>query len=188
MSCESKEGASVTTNDQNRVILQVTDLHLSNIGLGSTDFLRAGYYKEYLRNMWGAISPQLTGRVDLIVATGDFVDRGETHNFEHAANVLRELASVVSLDESRVAVCIGNHDIVREKDTKSHHDEARAAFHEFSNLFSKGRVVHSSKRATLFAYDNDLFCLMLDGTLGSPGTDAPGTLDLASISTDLVEI
>ena len=179
MSFECKEGVSVTTSDQYRVILHVTDLHLSNIGLGSTDFLRAGYYKEYLRNMWRAIGPQVRRRVDLIVATGDFVDRGETHNFEHAANVLRELANVVGLDESRVAVCIGNHDIVREKDTKSHHDEARAAFHEFSNRFSSGKVVNSSKRATLLAYDGDIFCLMLDGTLGSPETDAPGTLDLA---------
>lgn len=177
----------MTTNDQSRVILHVTDLHLSNIGLGSTDFLRVGYYKEYIRNMWGAMSPYITGKVDLIVATGDFVDRGEIHNFEHAANVLRELANVLNLDETRIAMCIGNHDIVREKDIKTHHEEARSAFHEFANLFSKDRIIHSSKRASLLSYDNDVYCLMLDGTLGSAEADMPGSMDLATTDTLIEE-
>jgi len=167
----------VNVTKQRCTILHVTDLHLSEIGAGSREFLRVGYYDEYVRNMWAKMSPHLSAPVDLIVATGDFVDRGRTDNFSHARQILLAVARMVELDESRVAVCIGNHDVVREKELAGQHDLAREAYRAFSAEFSKGRMRESSHRAALFEYDGGIYSLMLDGTRGAPKADVPATID-----------
>jgi hypothetical protein len=177
MNCNSSGATHVSVTKQRCTILHITDLHLSEIGVGSHEFLRVGYYDEYVRNMWTKMSSQLSSPVDLIVATGDFVDRGRTENFSHARQVLLAVARLVGLDESRVAVCIGNHDIVREKELAGQHDLAREAYRAFSADFSKGRMRESSHRATLFEYDGGIFFLMLDGTRGATKADVPATID-----------
>lgn len=167
----------MSTESQKRSILHITDLHLSDIGGGSREFLRIGSYREYLRDMWDQMSPHIGGTVDIIVATGDFVDRGRTGHFEHAQSILIELARLAGVDKSRVVVCLGNHDIIRREELAGQHTAARAPFREFASQFGNGNCAKNSNRAALISFDNRLHCLMLDGTFGAMEPDIPGLLD-----------
>lgn len=167
--------------EQGHTILHVTDFHLADIGPGSREFLRPGYYREYLRDFWQKASAHLTGSVDAIVATGDFVDCGHEENFEHAHTVLMELARLANLDESGIVVCIGNHDLKRKKRADGSYDVDRIPFTTFAKRFANGSSQHESDRAVLIAGKRNVRYLMLDGTLGSTSAgDTPGDLDMDS--------
>src|SRR5687767_2104119 len=94
-------------------VLHITDLHIRD-PKGTTEYLRAGFYEEYLDGLIVTIRPFIDDRLDSIVVTGDFIDAGKTENFEHATKVINYLAAKLRVTAGQVAICNGNHDLRRE--------------------------------------------------------------------------
>src|SRR5687768_7405146 len=142
-------------------ILHVTDFHIFDPQSG-LEHLSQGYYKEYLDSLSRELRQTEFGAVDAIVATGDFVDSGEVQNFDHAANVLVHLATILEVPSARIVVCIGNHDVVRALDASGSEDGARVAYNEFAAKLSNGASTHSSARGCFGRVMDGLWFLVLD--------------------------
>ena len=102
---------------RNSRILHITDLHIAD-PLSSEEPLGVPGYRQYLRELVNKALATAPGPFDCIVATGDFIDRRRTANFEHATEVLHYLASSVGLELRHVAVCPGNHDVIWDLDSQ----------------------------------------------------------------------
>ena len=159
-------------------ILHITDLHIKN-PLGDDEYLRAGFYDEYLDTLIVKVRPLVVGEIDCLVITGDFIDQGNVGNFGHAEVVINYLAEKLKLRPEKIALCNGNHDIVRDDERSGNTIAARAAFKDFSNKFASKNAVKEIDRAVLLKPSEKLWCLMIDTTLGSGGENNPGGLDTA---------
>ncbi|ENM5746732.1 metallophosphoesterase [Vibrio mimicus] len=131
-------------------ILHLTDLHIAN-PTGCDEALRVGYYKEYIYDLKSSIGEQ---QIDMIVVTGDIVDRSKFDNYQHAEEVLRYLATSLSVSLDRVFICNGNHDVCRKTGS-------RQKFDEFSESLSGGKnKVFSSDYYTGYKLENDLILVI----------------------------
>jgi len=95
---------------KNKKILHLTDFHLHDIDASSKEHFRKDYYEQYLTPLLEIV--RKIGKIDCIIATGDFIDRGKGNfkNFEHAELILEYIAKMLSIRNENVGVCIGNHD------------------------------------------------------------------------------
>src|ERR1043165_5194328 len=159
-------------------ILHITDLHIKN-PLGDDEYLRAGFYDEYLDTLIVKVRPLVVGEIDCLVITGDFIEQGKVGKFGHAEVVINYLAEKLKLRPEKIALCNGNHDIVRDDERSGNTIAARAAFKDFSNKFASKNAVKEIDRAVLLKPSEKLWCLMIDTTLGSGGENNPGGLDTA---------
>jgi len=157
-------------------ILHITDLHIAHPE-GDNEHLREAFFDEYLGTLVSRIEPHLTGNLDALIVTGDFVDKGKVSNFFHARKVLDFVIQKLRINPSKVAVCIGNHDIERTKEQGGDLSGAREKFRSFAAEFSNGSYTDQIDRAALIRMNSKLWCLMIDATLGSGGEDHPGTLE-----------
>ncbi len=161
--------------DQTWNILHVTDFHIEAPD-GCKEVLRTRYYDEYLQ---GLIEQLLaTGQqIDAIFATGDFIQKGNTANFSHAAKILEHLAEKLGVDRDNLVVCPGNHDISRELDAMNDIENARIAFNEFASNFGNKGLKRAGPRAGTLKLSNGIAVLTLDSTIGARGKNEPGSLD-----------
>lgn len=161
-------------------ILHITDLHIADPD-GGDEYLRTGRYEGFLDKLVKSITTEDSDPFDALVATGDFVDRGATGNFGHATTILTRLAFLIGLVPGQVAVCPGNHDIVRSNDADGGPNEARAAYRGFATKFAGAGVdAGPQQHGVLYPLSNKvgrlIYCLSLDATLGCRGEDKPGTV------------
>ncbi|MEA2206524.1 MAG: hypothetical protein QOE77_3300 [Blastocatellia bacterium] len=157
-------------------ILHITDLHIRDPH-GSEEYLRIGFFDEYLDSLVVTARPLLTKEPKCLIVTGDFIDRGNANNFDHASTVIRYLADKLKMPYDQVVVCNGNHDILRAYETTGDLVAARKPFKDFASQFGNGTAIHETKRAVLLNPLEKLWCLMIDATLGSNGEDHPGNLE-----------
>jgi orotate phosphoribosyltransferase len=157
-------------------VLHLSDLHVTNPA-GGDEQLREAFFDEYITKLADALIGVTSRERLMAVVTGDFVDRGAVQHFGHARRVLEYLAEQFGIAPQRIAVCIGNHDVVQELDRKGHTREARKAFRIFSESFANKNAIESTDRGALIRLSDDAFALMIDATLGSRGEDIPGTLE-----------
>lgn len=111
-------------------ILHVSDFHLG-VSEGLT-CLAATEREIYLEKLYEAADKMTFDQVDLIVATGDFVDTWSTNRFDDAYDVLMELARLFKTDIKHVIPCCGNHDYERAEQTKGRFETARYHYHRFA--------------------------------------------------------
>lgn len=156
-------------------VLHVTDFHLIDPD-GETEHLRRRFYQEYLYRLVEALRLAGAPVPGCIVATGDFVDRGRIENFGHATAVLTYLADLLQIGPERVAVCIGNQDLVKSFETSRKYDEARKEFVEFAGKFANGSAVKAMHPwGGLLSVGPGVSCLIMDSTRGNTPL-APGEL------------
>lgn len=163
-------------------ILHVSDLHIAD-PLDTTDFLREGFFREYLSDLPSAFQHAgFDGGVDAVIATGDFVDRGRVQNFTHATSILRFLADLWSVPLDNVVTCIGNHDVIRDCEQAGDGGRARAGYQKFSREFANAAAKPIGGVAVAGAITGGLAFVSLDATRldttrGLP--DRPGILSAA---------
>jgi hypothetical protein len=163
-------------------VLHITDLHICD-PKGPSEYLREGFYEEYLDTLIVKIRPLIADKLDCIVVTGDFIDAGKIENFDHASKVVNYLANKFRIDPTNVAVCNGNHDIQRDHELKDAFKEARQPFVSFARQFANGKAIKAIDQAMLLKISDGLWALMLDATLGSDKCQGPGTLDTHTADT-----
>jgi pyrimidine operon attenuation protein/uracil phosphoribosyltransferase/predicted phosphodiesterase len=168
---------------KNKKILHLTDFHLHDIDASSKEHFRKDYYEQYLTPLLDIV--QKIGKIDCIIATGDFIDRGKENfkNFEHAKHILEYTAKTLFIKNENIGVCIGNHDFDRDLDKKGRFADARKEFFSFADNFSNGNALkHEERYSISFVSDNTYF-LSLDATLNRGGKDQPGILTSLEINT-----
>jgi adenine/guanine phosphoribosyltransferase-like PRPP-binding protein len=154
-------------------ILQITDFHLDDL-TNTNEHLRLKNYKEYLNELSELIISNI-GAIDYIFATGDFVNRFKSENFDHAKTILTHLSKKLSIDTDSICVCIGNHDFSQNLDSLNQRVEARKEFYSFSDNFSKKNIVKQNEFAILYKL-KDIWCLSLDSTWGTGYSNKPRSL------------
>ena len=77
-------------------ILHITDLHLNSF-TGTKEHLRKRYYQEYIDGLVRCIISS-EQEVDIIVVSGDFIDKGKTDNFKNVTEILNYLGDKLKVD------------------------------------------------------------------------------------------
>jgi predicted phosphodiesterase len=95
-------------------------LHLSDIHLGDHYPFRkpgsSGLEDRALRSAGELLSHdldrlKLAGRIDSLIVSGDFTSRGKIGEFRRARDVIQDLLQATGLDQERLLVIAGNHDL-----------------------------------------------------------------------------
>jgi 3',5'-cyclic AMP phosphodiesterase CpdA len=126
------------------VIVQLSDLHFG----GKHAFLmrkggrvwneeRPSFVDALLKDLDGL---GLSDRVDALLLTGDFVETGESAEFELAADFVRTLSASISVSADRILMIPGNHDVTWNPSefNRSHPDEV-ASLKNFEQFRSELR-------------------------------------------------
>jgi 3',5'-cyclic AMP phosphodiesterase CpdA len=162
-------------------ILHITDLHIEDPRTGGEQ-LRDGRFREYLGELLAEIAFDDQPQADCIVATGDFVHKGKTTNFLHARKVLAHLASSLELSLDRVAVCIGNHDVLVSEEEKNNLDEARAPFKAFADDYANGSPTETPTECAVLCHPAEgIWCVSLDSTRGEKPKEPGGEMSIDEI-------
>lgn len=164
-------------------ILHLTDFHVADPS-GTDEHLRKGFFEEYIEGLARALRAQLgIAPIDLVVITGDFVDRGAIHNFTHVEEVVKYLCEQVGVQRDSVLVCNGNHDLVRDEDKAGEYARARAAYSGFARRAGGQGEFHSDVRSRLVKVRDDVWGLTVDSTIGANGEDRPGGIHVQEVDT-----
>jgi len=168
---------------KNKKILHLTDFHLHDIDASSKEHFRKDYYEQYLTPLLEIV--RKIGKIDCIIATGDFIDRGKENfkNFEHAKHILEYTAKTLSIRNENIGVCIGNHDFDKDLDKEGKLAEARKEFFSFAENFSNGHALKKEERYAISLVSDNTYFLSLDATLNRDGKDQPGILSSLEINT-----
>lgn len=162
-------------------ILHVTDLHLADFS-DTSENLRKAFYKEYIDGLHAKVTEVINEPIDLIVSTGDFVDKGRTENYPYVRVILDYLASKFAIKKDLIATCLGNHDFVLTEDAAGREQKAREAYSTFAKNYNKRTVVAEKDFFTLYKDDTlNRYILSFDSTLGCKGLNIPSSLTDAQI-------
>ena len=147
-------------------ILHITDLHLNSF-TGTKEHLRKRYYQEYIDGLVRCIISS-EQEVDIIVVSGDFIDKGKTDNFKNVTEILNYLGDKLKVDNKDVCVCIGNHDYNYKKEFLNGNNSTilRKPFYDFASNYS-GEILEQNNRSFLKLIDDNTYFLSIDSTLGS---------------------
>ena len=70
-------------------ILHITDLHLENFEGDSDEFLRKGFYKEYIDRLYQSLNYKHDSvNIDYLIVTGDFINIGTVENYSSIKQIL----------------------------------------------------------------------------------------------------
>lgn len=151
-------------------ILHVSDLHIAD-PVGGNEYLRVGYFEEYIEGLIDKLRHHCDA-IDCVVATGDFVNRGKTANFDHAKTILENIAARLNIATDRILVCPGNHDFDQ---TSGKPD--RSAYNSFSRNFANAKPLISNTCGVLIKMSDDLYGLMVDVSKSFSKTNCDPDLD-----------
>jgi len=160
-------------------ILHITDLHIGNKN-NASDFLREGFYKDYIDNLSSKINIQY----DYLIVTGDYINAIDStpnvDKFEHASKVILYIQNKFKISNEKTFLCIGNHDIDIKKEALDEHQEARI---DYLNFFPKhtGKPIANYNNLMFLYKEQNNFILTLDATYKSKGKVTPGILDVEDI-------
>jgi len=94
-------------------ILHVSDMHFTVDGADKD--IRDGVFRKLRESFTEIVTNNENLMPDLILISGDIAFHGKMAEYELAISEIREWVSIFNLDMSRVVVCPGNHDIMKDK-------------------------------------------------------------------------
>lgn len=169
-------------------ILHFTDLHLDDV-TSPNENLRKAKYKEFIDGLSEKIAEVIGEKIDTVVCTGDFINKGKVGNFEHAISIMNFLVKKFSLSNKDVAVCIGNHDIIVSDDKAGKSIDARKAFTDLEKLFQPDTIIEQNDIYKIFRCSKkDIYFLCFDSTFGSKGENLPSKLSDHQIDEIITQI
>jgi predicted MPP superfamily phosphohydrolase len=120
-------------------VLHISDFHCSNPSMPSSGYSwDIGLARKYAKHLREELVKQgnapYSGRADLILATGDFVHKGDDQSFSKADAFLEQFAEEFSHGGRKpdVILCPGNHDYDRDREELGQIESSRAAYNSFS--------------------------------------------------------
>lgn len=161
-------------------ILHITDLHLDNFH-DQNEFLREGFYREYIDRLHKGFKKKIDPfKIDYLIVTGDFINRGKTENYQYVEEILRYFADTFSISTSKICVSIGNHDYKwKELDAADAESEKklREPFNTFKGYFNSN-YIKNSDHYFLSKLDNNTYFLSIDSSWRSNNGE-PGELSIS---------
>jgi hypoxanthine-guanine phosphoribosyltransferase len=139
-------------------ILHLTDWHLNDPG-ATEEKLRSGFYRDYINGLQRRIEISGIDKIDLLLCTGDFIDRGLTDNYVHAEEVLNYLIEKFSIVRKDVFLNIGNHDVSISGHKLGSKEEFLNFEKKFPTTYTK---IYSDKIHEIIKLDNSIYILKLD--------------------------
>jgi predicted phosphodiesterase len=106
---------SIPPDEDDLVILHLSDIHLGDHypfrrpGSSNLENLALRSAGELLSQDLDRL--KLAGRIDALIASGDFTSRGKIGEFRRAREVIEDLMKAVGLDKEKLLVIAGNHDV-----------------------------------------------------------------------------
>src|SRR5262245_53292227 len=91
-------------------LLHLTDWHIDDPG-SIGEKLRKGFYRDYINSLYNEMKTQGKEKINLLICTGDFINKGKIENFDHVKEILDFIVSKFSLNPENVVISIGNHDM-----------------------------------------------------------------------------
>jgi predicted MPP superfamily phosphohydrolase len=136
-------------------VLHISDFHCSTSSTSSSGYSwdkdLARKYAKYLREelVKQGNAPN-EGRADLILATGDFVHKGDDSSFNKANTFLEQFAEEFAGGSRRpdVILCPGNHDYDRDYEDLGQIASSRAAYNNFSSKWHK-KIFNKQRRSNI---------------------------------------
>tara|TARA_R110002096_G_scaffold86990_3_gene199786 strand:- start:11108 stop:12715 length:1608 start_codon:yes stop_codon:yes gene_type:complete len=159
-------------------ILHITDLHLENFEGDSDEFLRKGFYKEYIDRLYQSLNYKHDSvNIDYLIVTGDFINIGTVENYSSIKQILDYIASKFSVKPENICLSIGNHDY-KWKELVKHDLEAekelKKPFYKLVKEYSSN-LQAENMHFFLNPLSENCFFLSLDSSWNSQN-GAPGTL------------
>jgi len=148
-------------------ILHLNDLHLKDPD-SVYEALRKAFYLEYLESLIDNIK-QLDISIDCLIITGDFVEKAEAANYEHAGVIIRHFIDTLKIPEGKIFLINGNHDISRDTGDLG-------PFKKFASQFlCKDSLIQEKGRYSLCRISGEVGVLCLDsiGNLYATGKPSP---------------
>ena len=166
-------------------ILHITDLHLSDMSKNSSEYLRDDFADRYISEMCQKIKEKNI-KIDCVVITGDFVDKGKFENFEHAKYIIKNLYIKLDINESKICVCIGNHDIYCQTDTSGNIiNENKEPYKIFSREYVGG---YSDKFFSIGIVGEKILFVSIDSNYNRNFKNVPGVLSSTEINEIIIEL
>lgn len=148
-------------------ILHISDLHVRTKSSGE-DGLREGFYKEYIGGFSDLVKEDLP---DLLVVTGDFMDRADELAINQINSVLDFLSIELGLKRSQIFIINGNHDI--------HRESGYEAFKDILLGYEVDKeIIKKCDLYTLYSF-NDSVVLCLNSMLGNEHDGTPCELEVS---------
>ena len=139
-------------------ILHLTDWHINNPN-SLEEKLREGYYRDYIISLYNKVKTSGIDKIDLLLCTGDFIDRGKEANFSHAEEVLNFIISKFSIANNSIFLNIGNHDI----SVLDHKKGSKESFLQFESKYSStSKKVSFNDLYDLIEINDKIYLLKLD--------------------------
>jgi hypothetical protein len=164
-------------------ILHITDLHLHDFE-GENEFLRKGFYKEYIDRLYTCFNQSIQN-IDYLIVSGDFIDKGKTENYEAIIIILEYLSDKFKIDKKNICLSIGNHDYkwkdISAEDDISKEIKLKEPFKNFRDQFNSSYIKDEDNFFLSKLADN-LFFLSVDSTWKSKG-GSPGNFSIAEEDT-----
>lgn len=144
--------------------------------------LRKGYYREYIDRLFHTFNQDPELKVDYLLITGDFIDKGKVENFQNVETIVKYICTKFQIDHDKVLLSIGNHDYKYKELLTCEHTtekELKAHFKKFRDTFN-GKFDIEQDYYTLHKIADDILFLSVDSTYTS--TDGkPGLLNTSEI-------
>ncbi len=153
----------------------LTLLHVTDFHLGASDGIPSLSTPElttaFFDGLFSSAQEKGLHEIDLIVATGDFVDCGNREYFSTAKEHLEKLAQRFGVSLDRIVGCCGNHDYEHSYQAKGQNELARFHFFEFIENLARGKDFEGRFCQFHDFPEINLFLVSLDTTWGSISQD-----------------
>jgi predicted MPP superfamily phosphohydrolase/tetratricopeptide (TPR) repeat protein len=135
---------------------EINIIHLSDLHINNKQDSNCTMIQESLENDIINIVEKSGLKIDIIVISGDLIDKGDTDAFQSIANMISNLLEKLELSKERLLIVPGNHDIPRTKvdklliesvihdsnillkeDVPDEWDRMKPRFSKFSNFIKK---------------------------------------------------
>lgn len=152
-------------------LLHITDLHIGDKD-NPDDFLREGFYRDYVDKLFGVINPKI-GDIDYLMISGDYInaiahDTPIEQRFEHASKVVEYIQQKFGISKNKTFSCIGNHDYILAEEATGNNEKARQHYNKFVPSFTAECISNFENFAFLYKDENN-YILSLDSTYNSKG-------------------
>lgn len=159
-------------------ILHITDLHLENFNGDSEEFLRRGFYQEYIDRLHQSFtSTHSSINIDYLIVTGDFINMGKVENYSSIKQILDYVGFKFSVPPKNICLSIGNHDYKWKELTKKdleHEKKLKKPFYDLVKEYSSNSKIENM-HFFLDKLSENYFFLSLDSSWNSQN-GAPGTM------------
>ncbi len=141
-------------------ILHLTDWHLNDPN-SENENLRSLHYRDYVNGLYNELKKNDQEAIDLLICSGDFIDKGKVENFSLAKEIIDFLSKKISISPNSIITTIGNHDVVVTDYKKANQNE----YLNFSKYYKAANYIKDESVYKIFKIKDDVYCLSLNSIL-----------------------